>query len=48
MEFTMQTYKKQIKHVNKKIAKNTGIINKLRYYLDLKTLEQLYYTLVYP
>ena len=30
----------QIKHVNNKIAKNTGIINKLRYYLDLKTLKQ--------
>ena len=28
-----------------KIAKNTGIINKLRYYLDLKTLKQSYYTL---
>ena len=38
----------QIKHVNNKIAKNTGIINKLRYYLDLKTLKQLYYTLIYP
>ena len=37
----------QIKHVNNKIAKNTGIINKLRYYLDLKTLKQLYYTLIY-
>ena len=38
----------QIKHVNNKIAKNTRIINKLRYYLDLKTLKQLYYTLIYP
>ena len=37
-----------IKHVNNEIAENTGIINKLRYYLDLKTLEQLYYTLIYP
>ena len=35
----------QIKRVNNKIAKNTGIINKLRYYLDLKTLKQSYYTL---
>jgi flagellin-specific chaperone FliS len=35
----------QVKHVNSKIAKNIGIINKLRYYLDLKMLKQLYYTL---
>ncbi len=28
----------RIKHVSNRIAKNTGIINKLRYYLDLKTL----------
>jgi hypothetical protein len=38
----------QIKHVNNKIAKNVGIITKLRYYLDLSMLKQLYYTLVYP
>jgi hypothetical protein len=33
----------QIKHVNSKIAKNTGIMNKLRYYIDLKMLKHLYY-----
>ena len=38
----------QIKHVNNKIAKNLGIITKLRHYLDLSMLRQLYYTLVYP
>ena len=44
----------QIKHVNSKIAKNTGIMNKLRYYIDLKMLlkfvllKHLYYTLIYP
>ena len=38
----------QIKHVNSKIAKNTGIISKLRYYIDLKMLKHLYYTLIYP
>ena len=31
-----------------KDSKNTGIMNKLRYYLDLKTLKQLYNTLIYP
>ena len=29
------TWEQQIKHVKAKIAKNTGIINKLRYHLDL-------------
>jgi len=38
----------QIQHVNKKLAKNVGIINKLRYYLDFHMLKQLYYTLIYP
>ena len=41
-------WKQQIKHVNNKIAKNIGIIYKLRHYLDLKMLKQLYYTLIYP
>ena len=38
----------QIKHINNKVNKNIGIINKLRYYVDLKMLKQLYYTLIYP
>ncbi len=38
----------QIKHVKSKIAKNTGVLNKLRYYVDLRMLKQLYYTLIYP
>jgi hypothetical protein len=38
----------QIKYVNSKLAKNIGIINKLRHYVDLKTLKQLYYSLIYP
>ena len=38
----------QIQHVNNKLAKNVGIINKLRYYLDFHMLKQLYYTLIYP
>jgi len=37
-----------IQHVNNKVAKNIGIINKLRHYLDLKTMKQLYYTLIFP
>jgi hypothetical protein len=41
-------WKQQIKHVNNKIAKNIVIINKLRHYLDLKMIKQIYYTLIYP
>ena len=41
-------WEQQIKHVKSKISKNTGIINKLRFYIDLNTLRQLYYTLIYP
>jgi flagellin-specific chaperone FliS len=41
-------WKQQIKRVNNKIAKNIGIINKLRHYLDLRMIKQLYYTLIYP
>ena len=37
-----------IQHVNNRVAKNIGIINKLRYYLDLTTMRQLYYTLIFP
>ena len=42
------TWDQHICHVSNKLAKNTGIINKLRYYVDLKMLKQLYYTLIYP
>ena len=38
----------QTQHVNNKLAKNVGIINKLRHYLDFDILKQLYYTLIYP
>ena len=38
----------QIQHVNNKLAKNVGIINKLRHYLDFHMLKQLYYTRIYP
>ena len=38
----------QIQHINDKLAKNVGIINKLRYYVDLHTLGQLYFSFIYP
>ena len=38
----------QIQHVNNKLAKNVGILSKLRYYIDLNILKQIYYALIYP
>ena len=42
------TWDMQIKHIDNKLSKNIGIIYKLLYHLDLKTLQQIYYALVYP
>ena len=41
-------WKPQIQHVNNKLAKNLGILSKLRYYIDLNILKQIYYALIYP
>ena len=38
----------QILHINHKVSRNMGIINKLKYYLNIRTLTQLYYILIYP
>ena len=38
----------QIKHINNKLAKYRGIITKLRYYVNLHTMKQLYYSFIYP
>ena len=38
----------QILHINNKVSRNMGIINKLKNYLDIHTLTQLYYTLIFP
>ena len=37
----------QIQNI-KKLVKNIGIINKLRYYVDLLTLKQFHFSLLYP
>ena len=31
-----------------KLSRNTGVISKLRHYLPLKQLTQIYYNLIYP
>ena len=38
----------QTQHINNKLAKNIAIINKLRYFVDLHALKQLYYSFTYP
>ena len=38
----------QIKHINNKLTKNIGIITKLRHYVNLHTMKQLYYSFIYP
>ena len=38
----------QIQRIDNKLMKNVGIINKLRYYVDLHTLRQLYFSFIYP
>ena len=41
-------YFAQLQHINNKITKNIGILFKLRHYMPMSTLKQLYYTLIYP
>ena len=38
----------QLQHINNKITKNIGILFKLRHYMPMSTLKQLYYTLINP
>ena len=41
-------WKQQISYVNSRISRNAGIILKLRHYLPLKQLRQIYFNLIYP
>ena len=36
-----------IQHINSKISKNLGILFRLRHFLTLNTLKQMYYSLIY-
>ena len=42
------TWKYHISYVCAKLSRNTGVISKLRHYLPLKQLTQIYYNLIYP
>ena len=42
------TWDAQLQNINNKITKYSGILFKLRHYVPISTLKQLYYTLKYP
>ena len=42
------TWAPYIQHINSKISKNLGILFRLRHFLTLNTLKQIYYSLIYP
>ena len=42
------TWKYPISYVCAKLSRNTGVISKLRHYLPLEHLTQIYYNLIYP
>ena len=41
-------WKSEISHVANKVSKCTGIIHKSSFYLSMKSLRTLYFSLVYP
>ena len=41
-------WKSQVNYISKKIKRNIGILSKLRHYVNLKTLTNLYYSLIHP
>ena len=41
-------WKDQITHVKNMVSKNFGILYKLRHYVSIHVLKQLYFTLIYP
>ena len=42
------SWKPQIDHISEKIKRSIGILSKLRYYVNISVLTNLYYALVYP
>ena len=42
------TWKYHIAFICSRISRNIGIISKLRYYLSIQQLKQIYYNLIYP
>ena len=42
------TWKNHIQYISKKIKRSVGILSKIRHYVPLAILSQLYYTLIFP
>ena len=42
------SWKYHITYICSQILRNIGIISKLRHYLSIKQLKQIYYNLIYP
>ena len=42
------SWKNHISYICSRISRNTGIISKLRHYLSINQLKQIYYNLIYP
>ena len=42
------TWKQHVQYISKKIKRNIGILSKLRYYVNIEVLTNLYYALIYP
>ena len=40
-------WKNQINYLTRKVKRAIGLLSKIRYYVNLNTLVQLYYTLLY-
>ena len=41
-------WKSQVNYISTKIKRNIGFLSKIRHYVNLKTLTNLYYSLIYP
>jgi len=42
------TWKEHVNIISKKIAKNIGMISKIRHYVDLETIRKIYFALIFP
>ena len=41
-------WRNQVNYIKKKVNRSIGILSKIRYYVNINTLINLYYSLVYP
>ena len=48
MIYSHLNWKSQVSYISKTIKRNIGNLSKIRHYVNLKTLTNLYYSLIYP